>query len=92
MKKYFVMIGSFFARVWRFILSLFEKHQHLHVSHNQYDVEGQLVDVLVKSFEVRRFYKCTPKHMRFKTMDGTFVELKTATPMDYMTETMKKLG
>lgn len=50
------------------------------------------MDVLVKSFEVRRFYKCTPKHMRFKTMDGTFVELKTATPMDYMTETMKKLG
>ena len=27
--------------------------------------------------------------MLFKTMDGTIVELKTSTPMDYMTETVK---
>jgi len=46
--------------------------------------------VLIKSWDVRKFYKIGPKHMRFKTMDGTIVELKTATPMDYMTETMLK--
>ena len=49
-----------------------------------------MVDVLIKSFEVRKFYKKGPKHMKFKTMDGTYVELNAATPMDYMTETMKK--
>ena len=90
MKKYFVMIGSFLARVWRFTLSLFEKHQHLHVTHTKYNSEGEVVDVLIKSWKVRKFYKCTAKHMRFKTMDGTVVELKAATPMDYMTETMLK--
>ena len=90
MKKYFVMIGSFFARIWRFILSLFETHQHLHVTHTKYNSEGEVVDVLIKSFEVRKFYKKGPKHMYFKTMDGTYVELNAATPMDYMTETMKK--
>ena len=90
MKKYFVMIGSFFARIWRFILSLFETHQHLHVTHTKYNSEGEVVDVLIKSFEVRKFYKKGPKHMYFKTMDGTYVELNAATPMDYMTETMLK--
>jgi len=90
MKKYFVMIGSFFARIWRFILSLFETHQHLHVTHTKYNSEGEVVDVLIKSFQVRKFYKKTAKHMKFKTMEGTYVELNAATPMDYMTETMLK--
>ena len=90
MKKYFVMIGTFIARIWQFILSLFETHQHLHVTHTKYNGKGEVVDVLIKSFEVRKFYKKGPKHMKFKTMDGTYVELNAATPMDYMTETMKK--
>ena len=90
MKKYFVMIGNFLGRVWQFVLSLFEKHQHLHVTHTKYNNEGQVVDVLIKSWDVRKFYKIGPKHMRFKTMEGTVVELNAATPMDYMTETMKK--
>ena len=84
------MIGNFLGRVWQFVLSLFEKHQHLHVTHTKYNSEGEAVDVLIKSWDVRKFYKIGPKHMRFKTMDGTIVELKTATPMDYMTETMLK--
>ena len=84
------MVGIFIARVWRFILSLFENHQHLHVTHTKYNSEGEVVDVLIKSFKVRKFYKKAPKHMKFKTMDGTYVELNAATPMDYMTETMLK--
>ena len=90
MKKYFVMIGRFFGRVWQFILSLFETHQHLHVTNTKYNSEGEVVDVLIKSWDVRKFYKKGPKHMHFKTMDGTYVELNAATPMDYMTETMLK--
>ena len=90
MKKYFVMVGSFIARAWRFVLSLFETHQHLHVTHTKYNSDGEVVDVLIKSFKVRKFYKKTPKHMKFKTMEGTFVELNAATPMDYMTESMLK--
>tara|TARA_B100000029_G_C17514333_1_gene937483 strand:- start:636 stop:902 length:267 start_codon:yes stop_codon:yes gene_type:complete len=82
-------IKNLLKRFWRWILGLFEKHQYLYVSHNQYNQEGEVVDVLEKKFEVRKFYKCTQKHMKFKTMDGHMVELKTATPMDYMTETMK---
>ena len=82
-------IKNLLSRFWRWILGWFEKHQFLYVSHNQYNQEGEVVDVLEKKFEVRRFYKCTQKHMKFKTMDGHMVELRTATPMDYMTETMK---
>jgi|TARA_R110002167_G_scaffold4999_1_gene23387 hypothetical protein len=89
-KKVLLWIGSFLARVWRFTLSLFENHQHLHVTHTKYNSEGEVVDVLIKSFQVRKFYKKGPKHMYFKTMDGTYVELNAATPMDYMTETMLK--
>jgi len=79
----------FFIRFWRWILGWFQNHKTLHVRQNQYDSEGIVVDVIVKSFEVRKFYKQTPKHMKFKTMDGTKVELKTATPMDFMTETYR---
>jgi hypothetical protein len=81
-------VKTFFKSIWKWILSWFEKHQYLYVTHNQYNMEGEVIDVLEKKFEVRKFYKCTQKHMRFKTMDGHVVELKTATPMDYMTETM----
>ena len=90
MRKYFVIIGNFLSRAWQFLLSLFEEHQHLHVTHAKYNSEGEVVDVLIKSFKVRKFYKKTPKHMKFKTMEGTLVELNAATPMDYMTESMLK--
>lgn len=89
MKKFFVKIGNLLKRFWLWILSWFEDHQILHVRQNQYNSEGEVVDVIVHTFEVRKFYKCTAKHMRFKTMAGTKVELKTATPMDYMTETIE---
>tara|TARA_B100001113_G_scaffold348549_1_gene342567 strand:- start:116 stop:385 length:270 start_codon:yes stop_codon:yes gene_type:complete len=89
MKKVLYYVKDLMVKLWLWILSWFEKHQTLHVSHNQYNSEGEVVDVLVRTFEVRRFYKCTQKHMKFKTMAGTMVELKTATPMDYMTETIK---
>ena len=76
--------------VWLYLrfMRFFEDHKYLHVTHTKYDTEGKVVDTLVKSFTVRKFYKCTPKHIKFKTYDGTLVELKTATPMDYMTETI----
>ena len=76
--------------VWLYLrfMRFFEDHKYLHVTHTKYDIEGKVVDTLVKSFTVRKFYKCTPKHIKFKTYDGTLVELKTATPMDYMTETI----
>ncbi len=75
-------------KFYNWILSWFEKHQYLYVSHNQYNSLGEVIDVLEKRFEVRKFYKITPKHMKFLQMNGRKVELKTATPMDYMLEEM----
>ena len=75
-------------KFYHWILSWFEKHQYLYVSHNQYNSLGEVIDVLEKRFEVRKFYKITPKHMKFLQMNGRKVELKTATPMDYMLEEM----
>jgi len=76
--------------IWLFLrlMRLLEDHKYLHVTHTNYNSEGEVVDTLVKSFTVRKFYKCTNKHMNFKTYSNTIVELKTATPMDYMTETI----
>jgi hypothetical protein len=88
MKRFFVSIKNLLVRFWLWILSWFETHQYLYVSHNQYNSEGEVIDVLERKFKVRKFYKCTQKHMKFKTMDGNIVVLKTATPMDYMTETI----
>jgi hypothetical protein len=70
--------------IW--ILSLFEKHQELRVRYNQFNVEGEIIDTMVRKFEVRKMYKCTPKHMKFKIMNGNRVELKTSNPMDYILE------
>lgn len=75
-------------KIYHWILSWFEKHQYLYVSHNQYNSLGEIIDVLERKFEVRKFYKITPKHMKFLQMNGRKVELKTATPMDYMLEEM----
>ena len=75
-------------KFYHWILSWFEKHQYLYVSHNQYNSFGEIIDVLERKFEVRKFYKITPKHMKFLQMNGRKVELKTATPMDYMLEEM----
>jgi len=75
-------------KLYNWFVSWFEKHQYLYVSHNQYNYNGEVIDVLEKKFEVRRFYKLSAKHMKFKTMNGKKVELKTATPMDYMLEEM----
>ena len=88
MKRFFVSIKNFIVRFWVWILSWFETHQYLYVSHNQYNSEGEIIDVLEKKFTVRKFYKCSHKHMKFKTIDGNIVIIKTATPMDYMTETI----
>ena len=77
---------SFLHRLFIAFLSLFEKHQQLRVRYNQYDVEGNIIDNLTRVFEVRRMYKCTPKHMIFKVMNGKRVELKTTSPMDYILE------
>lgn len=88
LKKCGNLIKEFFVWLYLRFMRFFEDHKYLHVTHTKYDVEGKVVDTLVKSFTVRKFYKCTPKHIKFKTYDGTLVELKTATPMDYMTETI----
>ena len=87
-KKIGIKIKDFFVWLYLRFMRLFEDHKYLHVTHTKYDIEGAVVDTLIKSFTVRKFYKCTNKHIKFKTYDGTFVELKTATPMDYMTETI----
>jgi len=89
MSNFFKKVKDFFVWLYLKFMSLFEDHKYLHVTHTKYDTEGQVVDTLVKSFTVRKFYKCAPKHMKFKTYQGTLVELKTATPMDYMTETIE---
>ena len=48
--------------------------------------EGEIIDVLVRKFEVRKFYKKTPKYMKFKTMSGKKVEIRTNNPKDYVVE------
>jgi hypothetical protein len=81
-------IGSFIVWAWLRLMRVFEDHKYLHVTKTEYNAEGDVVDVIVRSFTVRKFYKCTNKHMLFKTYDNTIVELKSALPMDYMTETI----
>ena len=85
-KTFLENINCAINQVIIFILSLFEKHQQLRVRYNQYDVEGNIIDNMVRVFEVRKIYKCTPKHMKFKVMNGKRIELKTTSPMDYILE------
>tara|TARA_B100001250_G_C19044642_1_gene463191 strand:+ start:107 stop:430 length:324 start_codon:yes stop_codon:yes gene_type:complete len=87
-KKIGIKIKDLFVWLYLRFMRFFEDHKYLHVTHTKYDSEGAVVETLIKSFTVRKFYKCTNKHIKFKTYDGTLVELKTATPMDYMTETI----
>jgi hypothetical protein len=79
-------LWSWVIRFKNWILSWFEDHKNLYISHNQYNSEGEIIDVLEKKFAVRKFYKCGPKHMKFKKMDGAMVEIKTNLPMDYLLE------
>ena len=81
-------IGSFIVWAWLRFMRLFEDHKYLHVTKTEYNSEGEVVDVITRSFTVRKFYKCTGKYMSFRTYDNTYVELVAATPMDYMTETI----
>lgn len=85
-KTFLEKVASFLHRLFIAFLSLFEKHQELRVRYNQYNVEGEIIDNLTRVFEVRKMYKCTPKHMKFKVMNGKKVELKTTLPMDYILE------
>ena len=85
MRKVYSM-KKVFKKIWRFILWFFEKHQSLSVHYNKYNKEGEIIDVLVRKFEVRKFYKKTPKYMKFKTMSGKKVEIRTNSPMDYVVE------
>jgi|TARA_R100000329_G_C7482992_1_gene170137 hypothetical protein len=86
MKDFIHNIKNGIKNIVRFILSLFEKHQKLSVRYNHYDSQGEIIDVIVRKFEVRRFYKKTTKHMVFKQMNGKRVEVKTDKPMDYVLE------
>jgi len=81
-------IWGFFVWAWLRFMRLFEDHKYLHITKTEYNSEGEVVDVITRSFTVRKFYKCTGKHMSFRTYDNTYVELKSAQPMDYMTETI----
>ena len=85
-KTFLERVNDAIRRLIILLLSLFEKHQQLRVRYNQYDVEGKIIDNMVRVFEVRKIYKCTPKHMKFKVMSGKMVELKTTSPMDYILE------
>ena len=72
--------------VWVWIASWFEDHKRLYITHNQYNADGEIIDVLEKAFDVRKFRKISAKHMKFKTIEGKEVEIKTNNPMDYMLE------
>jgi hypothetical protein len=58
------------------------------VYYNKYDHEGASIDhgIPPHKFYVKKFYKLTPKHIRFKDFDNKKVDLKAANAMDYMTE------
>ena len=86
MKNFFIKIKEFFHKIWLWMVSWFECHKQLTVSYNKYNQEGEIIDTLTRSWEVRKIYNLGPKYIAFKTFEGNKVELKTATPMDYMTE------
>ena len=88
MKSFLIGVKDFFVWAWLRIMRVFEDHKYLHITKTEYNSEGEVVDVITRSFTVRKFYKCTGKHMSFRTYDNTYVELKSAQPMDYMTETI----
>jgi len=81
-KIYSMKMKKFF----KWIVSLFRRHRSLSVHYNKYNKEGEIIDVLVRKFEVKRFYKKTPKYMKFKTLSNKKVEIKTNNPMDYIIE------
>ena len=86
MKKFYNKIKGWIKKCWIWIVSWFEVHKQLTVSYNKYNKEGEIIDTLTRTWEVRKIYQLGPKFIKFKTFDGNKVELKTATPMDYMTE------
>ena len=73
-------------KFFKWIVSLFRRHRSLSVHYNKYNKEGDIIDVLVRKFEVKKFYKKTPKYMKFKTLSNKKVEIKTNSPMDYIIE------
>ena len=73
-------------KFFKWIVSLFRRHRSLSVHYNKYNKEGEIIDVLVRKFEVKKFYKKTPKYMKFKTLGNKKVEIKTNNPMDYIIE------
>ena len=73
-------------KIFKWIVSLFRRHRSLSVHYNKYNKEGEIIDVLVRKFEVKKFYKKTPKYMKFKTLSNKKVEIKTNNPMDYIIE------
>ena len=81
-------LSKFIVWAWLRLMRVFEDHKYLHVTKTEYNSEGEVVDVITRSFTVRKFYKCSGKYMYFKTYDGTYVELVASQPMDYMTETI----
>ena len=85
-RKWITKIADFFKSAWLWIVSWWECHKQLTVSYNKYNKEGEIIDTLTRTWEVRRIYSLGPKYISFKTFEGNKVELKTATPMDYMTE------
>jgi len=86
MKKFFEKVKNFFHKIWLWLVSWFEVHKQLTVSYNKYNQEGEIIDTLTRTWEVRKIYNLGPKFIKFKTFEGNKVELRTATPMDYMTE------
>ena len=86
MRKWITKIADFFKSAWLWIVSWWECHKQLTVSYNKYNKEGEIIDTLTRTWEVRRIYSLGPKYISFKTFEGNKVDLKTATPMDYMTE------
>ena len=73
-------------KFFKWIVSLFQRYRSLSVHYNKYNKEGEIIDVLVRKFEVKKFYKKTPKYMKFKTLSNKKVEIKTNNPMDYIIE------
>ena len=73
-------------KFFKWIVSLFLRYRSLSVHYNKYNKEGEIIDVLVRKFEVKKFYKKTPKYMKFKTLSNKKVEIKTNNPMDYIIE------
>ena len=57
MKKIWNKIKEWIKCAWIWLVSWFEVHKQLTVSYNKYNAEGEIIDTLTRTWEVRKIYQ-----------------------------------